>query len=144
MLLHELSDMRRPLVRGLQYLSHDRDFDRQRCASNVGIISDSRLRRAAESYEIGLGDRLVYSLLTMVLLKLEGSLDRFMLEKMQSGIRHLTISFETVENVAIVREAMTKPKVEECFCASLKLWRTRDAGDAVLKLRIEILPKLRI
>jgi hypothetical protein len=49
-----------------------------------------------------------------------------------------------VENVAVVKEATAKPKVEKRFCASLKLWRTRDAVDAGLKLQIKILPKLRM
>lgn len=50
----QLSDMRRILIRGLQYLTHGIDIDGQRHLSASPIILDSSLKHAAEEFNISL------------------------------------------------------------------------------------------
>lgn len=140
---HQLSEMRRSLMRGLLYLQQGRGLDGKPQSAEMQMIVDCDLRKRAERLDIGVADRLVYYLLTMVLLQQEGLLDKFMVERMQPGISNLVTSLRTVENKIIIKDALTRNTWEERLGACLEMWGKRDDGDAALKLRLELLNKLR-
>jgi len=141
---HGLSDMRRSLLRGLHYLSHGSDIDGKRHADGRAVVVDPGLKKAAEKFDIGVANRLVCSLLTIVLLEQEGLLDQLMLERLQPGIRRLAMSFRTRENIMIVKEAIVKASWAERFCAALKLWGKSDAGDGDLTLQLQMANRLQM
>lgn len=143
-LFHELSEMRRSMIRGLQYLLHGQDFDGKRQFGRVQVIIDRDLRNRAERFDLGVADRLVYTLLIILLLEQEGLLDKFMLERMLPGIQRLATSLVTMENVVVVQQAMARNTWGERFCACLKLWGKGDDGDGALRLQLELLGKLRM
>ena len=92
-LIQQLSDMRRTLIRGLQYLTLGVDLNGQRQGSASPIIVDSKLKKTAEDFSIPLSARLVYNLLVMCLLEEEGLLDDFMVERFNPGILQMTALF---------------------------------------------------
>jgi hypothetical protein len=60
----QFSDMRRTLIRGLQYLTLGVDLNGQRQGSASPIIVDSKLKKTAEDFSIPLSARLIYNLLS--------------------------------------------------------------------------------
>lgn len=137
---HRLSEMRRTMIRGLQYLLHGKDFDGKR---GPQVVFEVGLRRKAEKFDIGAADRLVYIILTMVLLEQEGLLDRFMLERMQCSICHLIMALKTPDNITIVEEIMTKKAWDERLGACLRLWGRVDAGDEALRSQLKRIDSMR-
>jgi hypothetical protein len=90
----QLSDMRRTLIRGLQYLMLGVDLDGQRHGSSSPLIVDRNLKRVAEDLSIPISSRLIYQLLAMILVDDEGLLDDFRLERMKPGILPVSNGFE--------------------------------------------------
>lgn len=131
------------MIRGLQYLLNGRDFDGKRGACGRRIIADAELRVRAEKFDIGVADRFVYTVLTMVLLEQEGLLDKLMLERMQRGIWPLIMALETSRNLSIFEEVMATVKWEDRFGECLKLWGRKDAGDKALRSRLQKLDRMR-
>jgi len=107
-LIQQLSDMRRTLIRGLQYLTLSVDLNRQRQSSASPIIVDSKLKKIAEDFSIPLSVRLIYNLLVMSLLKEERLLDDFMVERFNPDILQMTALFQTGSNARIARQAMAQ------------------------------------
>ncbi|PGH17867.1 hypothetical protein AJ80_04691 [Polytolypa hystricis UAMH7299] len=134
----QLSDMRRTLVRGLQYLIHGVDLDEQRQSSASPIIIDSRLKKAAEDFSIPLSNRLVYNLLVMFLLEDEGLLDDFMVKRLNpSNLRTMSL-FRTENNARIARVAMAQETWLEKFCMASRLYGQRDAVDHDIAVAIRM------
>ncbi|KAF1956721.1 SET domain-containing protein [Byssothecium circinans] len=129
-----LSDMRRMLIRGLQYLLHGTDLDE--CVSS--IIFDAELKRNAEAFNIPLSARLIYRLLTMVLLENEGLLDDFTVKRMEPGILPLALSFQTTSNLELAVLAVAQQRWIEKLCAALKLWGRKDEADRAVAIRLKI------
>ncbi|EXJ78322.1 hypothetical protein A1O3_09483 [Capronia epimyces CBS 606.96] len=102
----QVSDMRRRLLRGLQYLTVGVDLDGRRQDST--LIIDSKLKKAAQDSSIPLSSRLFYYLLTMCLLAEEGLLDDFMVERYKPAIETAVALFRTESNVVIVRHVMAQ------------------------------------
>lgn len=98
----QASDMRRTLIRGLQYLTLGQDVDGLRRSSALQIIVDPELKKAAEEFSISLSSRLIYYLLMMFLLEQEGLMDEFMVERMLPGIQKTSSWFATESNAIIV------------------------------------------
>lgn len=128
--------MRRALLRGLQYLLQGCDIDGGQRGTH--IIFDRELRNRAENFDVGVADRLVYTVLKMVLLEQEGLLDDLMVERLRPGLSHLIDSLETAENLLLVHRAMQGSSWEECLGACLVLCGKRDAGDAALTLQLRL------
>jgi hypothetical protein len=131
----ELSDMRRTLIRGLQYLTLGGDdelcmppgYD----ARTPHIISDPGLRRAAEEFRIPLTSRFVYDVFTMLLLE-EGLLDEFMRERIEPGVVRLVGLFGTEGNARVARRAVGEETVQGKVGVALGMWGRRDKVDDVL------------
>lgn len=81
-----LSDMRRRLIRGLQYLTLGVDLDGQRQSPRFSIIVDSKLRTAAENHSIPISSRMIYTLFTIFLLEEEGLLDDLTVERLNPSL----------------------------------------------------------
>jgi SET domain len=140
----QLSDMRRTLIRGLQYLTHDIDLNGQRQGSTSPIIVDSKLKKAAEDFSIPLSARLIYNLLVMCLLEEEGLLDDFMVERLNPGILQTTASFKTESNARIARLAITQKTWLEKFCMAFRLYGRGDVADHVIAVRLRMLRGLSV
>ena len=121
----QLSDMRRTLIRGLQYLTLGVDIDGQRQGSTSSIIIDTKLKKAAENFRIPLSNRVIYNLLLMYLLEEEGLLDDFMIKRLYPGILKIATTFQTESNASIVRLAMIQKTWLEKFCGFQTLRASR-------------------
>ncbi|WEW59470.1 hypothetical protein PRK78_004944 [Emydomyces testavorans] len=128
----KLSDMRRTLIRGLQYLTRGVDVNGQRQGSVSSIIIDSKLKKAAENFSIPLSSRLIYDLLVMVLLEEEGLLDDFMVKRFNPGIVQTSAWFMTESNARIARLAMTQKTWLEKFCMASRLYGREDVADPTI------------
>lgn len=127
------SDMRRILVRGLQYLTLGRDLhSNQRDTAAAPIIFDPELKRKAETFNISLSSRLIYNLLALLLLEQEGLLDDFMIQRMMPGIDIVARMFETKSNVRIKWLAMAEDAWLMKFCVAMRLWGQEDECDGVM------------
>jgi hypothetical protein len=133
----QLSDMRRTLIRGLQYLMRGVDLDGQRHGSSP-IIVDRNLKRVAEDLSIPISSRLIYQLLTMILVDDEGLLDDFRLERMKPGILPVSKWFRTDSNVTIARRAIAQETWLGKFCVASTLFGRGDEADADVAMALRL------
>ncbi|KAH7360043.1 hypothetical protein BKA66DRAFT_573786 [Pyrenochaeta sp. MPI-SDFR-AT-0127] len=138
----QLSNMRRTLIRGLQYLILGKDIDGQRQGTALSIIVDSKLKHAAENFSIPLSNRLIYNLLVMVLLEEEGLLDKFTVERRSPAMLCLPSKFKTQSNAGLAKFALTQGTWLEKFCFSLRLWGKGDAAEETIGSLFRILREL--
>jgi SET domain len=125
----QLSDMRRILIRGLEYLTSGVDLHGKRQDSALPIIVDSELKKKAEDFSIPLSARLIYKILVMSLLEEEGLLDDFMVERLNPGIVELATLFQTGSNVRIVRQVMAQRTWQEKLGIAFGLYGREDVAD---------------
>ena len=140
----QLSDMRRTLIRGLQYLTLGVDLNGQRQGSASPIIVDSKLKKAAEDFSIPLSSRLIYNLLVVYLLEEEGLLDDFMVERCNPGILQTTALFKTESNARIARLAIRQETWLEKFCMAFRLYGREDVADHAFAVRLRMLHGLSV
>lgn len=131
-----LSDMRRTLIRGLQYLTKGVDIDGQRQSSASPIIIDRKLKKAAENFSIPLSNRLIYNLLIMSLLEDEGLMDDFVAERVNPGILEMVSLFRTESNARIASLAMKQETALGKFCVAFRLYGKSDVGDHIVTLQL--------
>lgn len=129
---HQLSELRRTLIRGLQYLTLGVDLVGKNQGSTFSIIFDSELKRKAESRSIPLTSRLIYNVLSVLLIEQEGLLDAFLLERWEPGILHLVTMFATTSNIRIAQHAMAQKSWLKKFCIVFKLYGCADESDEVV------------
>jgi hypothetical protein len=129
---HQLSELRRTLIRGLQYLTVGVDFDGNKQGSTCPIIFDSELKSRAESLSIPLTSRVIYSILIVLLMEQEGLLDGFQLERREPGILKLVTLFTTAGNIRIAQHAMAQKSWLEKFCIASRLYGCADDLDQIL------------
>lgn len=126
----KLSDMRRRLARGLQYLQIGVDLDGQRQdAPDRPLITDPQLKRAAETFRIPLSSRFIYGLLMMSLLEQEGLLDDFLAERLGRNVSVPFAMFETESNVQVAKLAMAQHDWLGRLCVAFQLYGRADAAD---------------
>jgi hypothetical protein len=118
----KLSDMRRRLIRGVEYLANGVDIDGQRQSLGSPIITDPRLKLAAETLSIPLSSRLIYRLLAAALLEEEGLLDDFMVGRVSPGIQTMATLFRTKSNAGIASIAMAQETWRERFLVAFQLF----------------------
>lgn len=140
----QLSDMRRTLVRGLQYLTLGADLNGQRQGSASPIIIDSKLKKAAEDFSIPLSARLIYNLLVVYILEEEGLLDNFMVERFNPGILQTAALFETESNARIARLAIAQETWLEKFCVAFRLYGRGDVADHASAVVLQMLRGLSV
>jgi hypothetical protein len=126
---HQLSEQRRTLIRGLQYLTLGVDLDGK---TQTSTIFDSELKSRAESLTIPLTSRLIYYVLAVLLLQQEGLLDAFMLGRLEPPILRLVTLFKTASNIQIAKHAMAQKSWLEKFCIVSKLYGCADESDQLL------------
>lgn len=127
---HVLSEMRRILMRGLDYLNTGHDIDDSLHGSRTRpIIADAGLRKVAETHSISLSSRFIYNLLMMALCEQEGLLDEFVEKRMLPGIVQLAQLFRTESNREMAMKALKQDKWTERFVVSSYMWGSRDAAD---------------
>ncbi|KAJ5963422.1 uncharacterized protein N7479_003298 [Penicillium vulpinum] len=132
-----LSDIRRRLIRGLQYLTRGVDLDRngQKQTSHP-IIVDSKLRMMAETFSIPLSSRWIYALLTIFFLEEEGLLDDFMEARLRPSLTKTVQFFKSESNQSIVRKAMQQNTWLKKLQVGFKLYGREDAVDYELTLAL--------
>jgi hypothetical protein len=124
----KLSDMRRIFIRGLNYLTQGRDIDYQKDTSRNPLILNPALKKAAEEMKITISAKLVYILLSMVLVEQEGLLDAFEVKRMEPGIVLVVNLFRGEEIARVARLAVAQESWVEKFLVALELfWREDDA-----------------
>lgn len=133
----QLSDMRRRLIRGLQYLLLGVDLGGQRQISHSTIIIDSKLKIAAETFRLPLSSRLVYNLLSHVLLEEEGLLDDFMIERLRPSLIHTVACFETDSNSSLARHAIIQETWQKKLDVAFTLYGRKDAADQEVSLLLQ-------
>jgi hypothetical protein len=126
---HELSELRRTLIRGLEYLTLGVDLDGKRQTST---IFDLELKNRAESLTIPLTSRLIYNVLTVLLMQQEGLLDGFLLGRVEPPMLRLVTLFRTASNIQIAQHAMAQKSWLEKFCIVCKLYGCVDDSDRLL------------
>ena len=137
---HVLSDMRRLLMRGLNYLNSGSDIDDPLHGSRTRpIIADAGLRKAAETYSISLSSRFIYNVLMMALSEQEGLLDEFLENRMLPGIAQVVQSFRTESNRETVLMALKQNNWTERFVISSYTWRLRDSADTAVAEQYRLL-----
>jgi hypothetical protein len=125
----QLSDLRRRLIRGLQYLSDGTDLPEEPHCHAWPVIVDSRRRKEAENFDIPLSARFIYQLLAITLLQDEGLLDDFMIERLNPGVWVTASLFQKESNTRVVRQALAQKTWLGKFCVAWKLYGQRDAAD---------------
>ncbi|CAG8891230.1 unnamed protein product [Penicillium egyptiacum] len=131
----QLSDMRRRLIRGLQYLSHGVDLDGQRQSSH-SIIFDSKLKFAAETFSITLSSRLIYALLMILFLEEEGLLDDSMDSRLRPSLTKTVQLFKSESNQSIAELAMEQKTWVKKLEVAFKLYGREDAADYEVTLAL--------
>ncbi|KAL2166854.1 hypothetical protein VTG60DRAFT_2089 [Thermothelomyces hinnuleus] len=131
-LFQQLSDARRRLHRGLEYLSHGVEMDRRRRPPKSPLIVDPQLKRAAETFDIPISSRLVYAILSVALLQEEGLLDDFKVKRVIPGISTLVGLFRNKENAEIARFAMVQDSWIKRLEVAFGLFGRKDAFDREL------------
>ncbi|KAH7357134.1 hypothetical protein BKA65DRAFT_423958 [Rhexocercosporidium sp. MPI-PUGE-AT-0058] len=143
-LFQQLSDMRRRLIRGLQYLTLGEDLNGQRQGSASPIIVDSQLKRAAEDFSIPLSARLIYNILVVYLLEEEGLLDDFMIERLNPDILQIAALFETKRNARIARLVIVQKTWLDKLNMAFRLYRRADIADHAITMQLRMLRGLSV
>lgn len=124
-----ISDMRRTLLRGLDYLTRGEDVDGPRPVSEQPILNDPQVRRAAEELRIPLSTRLIAHVLRGFLLEEEGLLDHFMVERILPSVRVAAASFRTPSNARMAATVVAQKSWLGKVCAAFRLYGKEDDGD---------------
>ncbi|KFX91197.1 hypothetical protein V490_06040 [Pseudogymnoascus sp. VKM F-3557] len=129
--MQQLSDLRRRLIRGLNYLTHGEDIVGDPAPAAVApLITDDRIRAAAEDFNTPLSARFVYALLFMQLLEEEGLMDHFLVARMSPGIEQTASFFEDERNSRIARLALAQETWLGKLSVAARLYRQGDSNDA--------------
>lgn len=131
-----LSDMRRRLVRGLQYLTLGADLDGQRQSSHFSLIVDSKLRNVADNFSIPISSRFIYTLLTIFLIEEEGLLDDFMVERLRPSLIRIAGLFKLESNCSIARLAMNQKSWLKRLLVGFELYGRKDTADHEVTLAL--------
>ncbi|KAJ5373483.1 hypothetical protein N7517_005489 [Penicillium concentricum] len=131
----KLSDIRRRLIRGLQYLARGADLDGKRQSSR-SIIVDSKLKMMAETFAIPLSSRLIYALLSIFFLEEEGLLDDFMDARLRPSLTKTAQLFKSKSNQRIVRLAMEQKTWLKKVQVGCGLYGREDAADYEVTLAL--------
>lgn len=129
---HQLSELRRTLIRGLHYLTLGVDLNGKKEDSAYPIVFDSELKSTAESLSIPLTSRLIYNILIVLLIEQEGLLDGFLLERLGPGISCLVTMLTTASNIRIAQYAMAQKSWLEKFCVACRLYGCTDDSDHIV------------
>ena len=137
-----LSDMRRRLIRGLEYLQNGKDVDGQKQeASGRPLIADTQLKTAAETFSIPVSSRFIYGLLVTFLTEEEGLLDDFLAERLWPSIWVTATMFKTEGNARIAELAMAQKTWLGRVYVAFHLYGRADAADTfvaeVLRKRLK-------
>ncbi|KAI1381783.1 hypothetical protein F4677DRAFT_3840 [Hypoxylon crocopeplum] len=126
---HKLSEVRRQLIRGLSYLTKGVDIDGKRQTSVSPIITDPRLKMAAETHRIPLSSILIYEHLIVVLLEEEDLLCDVLVERISLKLLRLVNLFQTEDNARIARLTMAQGTWLERLDMAFRLDGRGDAYD---------------
>ncbi|KAK2747986.1 hypothetical protein FQN57_001577 [Myotisia sp. PD_48] len=133
----KLSDMRRTLMRGLQYLMVGVDLDGHRQSHASPIIFDSKLKDVAEAFSIPVSARLIYKLLVMFLLEEEGLLDYLSIRRKNTDILKIAGLFRTASNARIASLAVVQSTWLEKFCMASRLYGRKDTADQIISKNLQ-------
>lgn len=135
-----ISDKRRRLARGLEYLMAGRDaalnVPQTRLGVQSPIIVDPELRKAAEEFKIPLCNRLCHQLLLMALLDAEGLLDDYTLEKAICRLSLVSSALGTPNNIRVGARAMAQDTWFESFAVACNVFGATDANDDAFAARL--------
>ncbi|KAG0156773.1 hypothetical protein PDIDSM_3954 [Penicillium digitatum] len=130
----QLSELRRRLIRGLQYLARGVDLYGQR--QSHSIIVDSTMKFVAETFSITLSARLIYALLSIFFLEEEGLLDDFMDAKLRPSLTKTVQLFKSETNRGVVGLAMEQNTWVQKLQVAFRLYGQEDAADYEVSLAL--------
>jgi hypothetical protein len=139
-----LSDARRTLLRGLEFLTQGKEIVEEGQAPRASIIFDSQLRKQAQEFDISISSRFIYYLLTVYLLEEEGLLDGFRLERLMPGITVTKNCFENRSNVKLARLALAQPTWFGRVCVAFSMYGREDVADQETSVMFRAMDELRI
>lgn len=119
----------------MYYLIQGVDIDGKKQIHGQPLITDRKLKQAAERRELELSSIFVFYLLTIALLESEGLLDQFKLDRLIPSVRRLANWFQTPSNAAIASAAMKEPTAAQRLFVAVGLYGKLDAFDCAAELR---------
>ncbi|KAG0153684.1 hypothetical protein PDIDSM_2338 [Penicillium digitatum] len=138
----QLSDLRRRLIRGLQYLTRGIDiWNGQVQVSDSPIIVDIKLKTAAESFKIPLSSRFVRCLLRAVLLEEEGVLDQFEMARIGPNLTTTVGLFRSEYNQRVATLALAQSTWLKRLQGVLGLYGREDPADEENTLILQLLTR---
>ena len=123
----QLSDMRRTLMRGLNFFQTGTDPIGERLKSTSPIIPE--LRKEAEEFYTPLSARFIYNVLNLYLMEEEGLMDDFVFERCNPAVLKLSTLFRTESNDKIARLAVAQETWLEKLFVAFRLYGRADAAD---------------
>ncbi|KAK2616380.1 hypothetical protein QQS21_000621 [Conoideocrella luteorostrata] len=132
----QASEMRRQLIRGLQFLLFGVDNAARVFGSRAPVLTDTKLKRAAEKCEIPIASRVVYELLIIVLGEYDGLTDTLVGELAEAAMSHMVTWFKTPGNAKIGKLAMAQKTWTEKLAVALGIFGRRDAADDSVNLQL--------
>ncbi|KAK8087668.1 hypothetical protein PG997_002629 [Apiospora hydei] len=124
------SDLRRRLIRGLQFMvSGDNEDEGEGPSERFHVIADPEVRRRVAECRTPLSVLLVCNLLTQCLMEAEGILDDFEIGRLQPGAAAMAKMFRRPENASVARFAMTQRTPGERLRVAFSLYGRVDDGD---------------
>lgn len=125
----QLSDIRRRMIRGLQYILRGVDLDGKRQISQSPIITDPKLKAAAKTHGIPVASRLVLHLLRVFLLEEEGLLDDWEVKILEPGVVNPIFLFQSEHNRRIGKLALSQDTWLKKLQVVFGLYGRKDPAD---------------
>ncbi|KAK8054898.1 hypothetical protein PG993_000125 [Apiospora rasikravindrae] len=119
------SDLRRRLIRGLQFMVSGDDDGEER----FHVIAEPEVRKQVAECRTPLSVLLVCNLLTQCLMEAEGILDDFEIGRLQPGATAMAKMLRRPENARIARFAMAQRTPNERLRVAFALYGRADEGD---------------
>ncbi|KAK8097387.1 hypothetical protein PG984_016526 [Apiospora sp. TS-2023a] len=126
------SDLRRRLIRGLQFMVSGEDPADAAVSGGSGqfqVIADPAIRKEVAELRTPLSSQLVHTLLTVCLMEAEGILDDFEVGRLQPGITAMATMFRRPNNASIARHAMAQSTPSERLRVAFGLYGRADEAD---------------
>ncbi|KAK8043831.1 hypothetical protein PG994_012669 [Apiospora phragmitis] len=126
------SDLRRRLIRGLQFLVSGEGPAASQGGStsaSANIIPDPGVRKEVAEFRTPLSAQLIYNLLTVCLMEAEGILDEFEVGRLQPGFTAMATMFRRPRNASIARRAMAQSTPTERLRVAFALYGRADEAD---------------
>ncbi|PQE17468.1 SET domain protein [Rutstroemia sp. NJR-2017a WRK4] len=126
---HELSEARRTLLRGLDFLTGGKEVVNEGQDLEKPIIFDPKLRKQVQDFDISLSSRFIYDILIVYLLEEEGLLDEFLLKELVPAVTTTKDLFRNRDNIKMASLALAQPTWFGRVCVAFSMYGREDPAD---------------